>query len=158
MSCKSVMLVSRVVAAFSWVGDTKCWVEGTSCLGCSRRPQSSSQTGAGKIVTTRLNVRTLREAQMLLKSATKKFLSRNLCIDLWTYCRSSLDIPSYRLCSKFFVPCRLGLWIERERFSSGMLWQEIKAKLYRCTCRIQLRHVFRRLPFETAPARDRRWG
>lgn len=83
MSCKSVMLVSRVVA-FSWVGDTRCWVEGTSCLGCSRRRQSSFQTVASKFVTTRLNVLTHREAQMVLKSATKKFflyqeISSSIC-------------------------------------------------------------------------------
>lgn len=80
---------------------------------CSERPQSSSPTEASKISIVRSVARIRWEAQTALqwrKKKTKKMsVERNLFIDLWTYCRSSLGIPSYRLCNKFDVLSRLGL-------------------------------------------------
>lgn len=81
----------------------------------SKHQQSNFPTVASKISTIRSNVQIRLEARTVLKYFPGYHkISSNPFIDLWTYCRSLLDIPSYRLYNKFVVPYRLDLEYQKE--------------------------------------------
>lgn len=94
------------------------WLVGD--IDCLKHLESNSVMGANTFSMSPLIAQIRWKARTALEMETTEiFLLQEIIgffIVLWTYCRSSHDIPSYRLCNKFVVLYRLGLRMEKTNF------------------------------------------
>lgn len=96
--------------------DSICWLAASRHsiahsavnIPCLKHRLSNSPMAADRSAIVQSSAQTRWEARTALKCITP-FNHWNYRSHLWTYYRSSLDIPSYRLCSKFVVLYRQDL-------------------------------------------------